>query len=229
MDFDEFGNVLLDTNPGFTPFGFAGGLFDGDTNLVRFGARDYDPRAGRWTAKDPIVFRSGDTELYGYGFTDPVNRIDTSGLAVFVGQHPGFVGYFFNPFSHTVTVIRPDRPGDFANDPYFAPTRGHVATLGAQLRRGRLVSVPNYPGDDPTNLTDLTRVSCPTGISDTDFIRRLLSTARRYQNNEPYAAFPGLFEYNSNSYTSGIIRAAGSDPPELPGSQPGYGKPLPVP
>ena len=39
VDYDEFGNVLSDTNPGFQPFGFAGGLYDGDTGLVRFGAR----------------------------------------------------------------------------------------------------------------------------------------------------------------------------------------------
>ena len=28
IDYDEFGNVLADTNPGFQPFGFAGGLYD---------------------------------------------------------------------------------------------------------------------------------------------------------------------------------------------------------
>ena len=28
MDYDEFGNVLVDTNPGFQPFGFAGGIYD---------------------------------------------------------------------------------------------------------------------------------------------------------------------------------------------------------
>ncbi len=43
LDYDEFGRVLLDTNPGFQPFGFAGGHYDPDTQLVRFGARDYDP------------------------------------------------------------------------------------------------------------------------------------------------------------------------------------------
>jgi YD repeat-containing protein len=47
MDYDAWGNVLLDTNPGFQPFGFAGGLYDSDTGLVRFGARDYDPETGR--------------------------------------------------------------------------------------------------------------------------------------------------------------------------------------
>ncbi len=39
---DEFGVVTNDTNPGFQPFGFAGGLYDSDTKLVRFGLRDYD-------------------------------------------------------------------------------------------------------------------------------------------------------------------------------------------
>ena len=34
------GNITSDTNPGFQPFGFAGGLYDTDTGLTRFGARD---------------------------------------------------------------------------------------------------------------------------------------------------------------------------------------------
>jgi hypothetical protein len=40
--YDEFGRVLSNTNPGFQPFGFAGGIYEVDTGLVRFGARDYD-------------------------------------------------------------------------------------------------------------------------------------------------------------------------------------------
>jgi RHS repeat-associated protein len=79
MDYDGFGRVLQDTNPGFQPFGFAGGLYDHDTGLVRFGARDYDAYAGRWTAKDPILFVGG-VGLYAYAQNDPVNRIDPSGL-----------------------------------------------------------------------------------------------------------------------------------------------------
>ncbi|MGB8329014.1 MAG: hypothetical protein WCE62_02730 [Polyangiales bacterium] len=42
MDYDAFGRVLHEYNPGFQPFGFAGGLYDDDTGLVRFGARDYE-------------------------------------------------------------------------------------------------------------------------------------------------------------------------------------------
>ena len=79
IDYDEFGNVTQDTNPGFQPFGFAGGIYDTDTNLSRFGARDYDPELGRWTAKDPIRFEGGDPNLFGYTLSDPVNLIDSTG------------------------------------------------------------------------------------------------------------------------------------------------------
>lgn len=71
LDYDAFGNTTRDTNPGFQPFGYAGGLYDPDTKLVRFGARDYDPETGRWTSKDPIGFSGGDANLYGYVVGDP--------------------------------------------------------------------------------------------------------------------------------------------------------------
>lgn len=82
MDYDAFGRVIQDTNAGFQPFGFAGGLYDEDTGLVRFGARDYDAGTGRWTAKDPILFVGGDPNLYGYVTGDPTNWIDPSGLII---------------------------------------------------------------------------------------------------------------------------------------------------
>jgi RHS repeat-associated protein len=80
IDYDEFGNVINDTNPGFQPFGFAGGLYDQDTKLLRFGARDYSSVIGRWTAKDPTLFGGGDLNLYGYVLNDPINAFDFSGL-----------------------------------------------------------------------------------------------------------------------------------------------------
>ena len=79
LDYDEYGQVLTDTNPGFQPFGFAGGLYDRDTGLVRFGARDYDPRTGRWTAKDPIGFGGG-RNLYLYASGSPITKVDVYGL-----------------------------------------------------------------------------------------------------------------------------------------------------
>ncbi len=84
IDYDEFGNVTNDTSPGFQPFGFAGGLYDKDTGLLRFGARDYDPRTGRWTAKDPMLFAGGEASLYGYAGNDPLNWVDRDGHFAFL-------------------------------------------------------------------------------------------------------------------------------------------------
>lgn len=80
LEYDAWGRVLFDSNPGFQPFGFAGGLYDPATSLVRFGARDYDPEVGRWTAKDPLLFDGGQANLYAYAQNDPVNWLDPSGL-----------------------------------------------------------------------------------------------------------------------------------------------------
>ncbi len=51
VTYDSFGNVLEDSNETLAvPFGFAGGLYDADTGLVRFGYRDYQAEVGRWTS-----------------------------------------------------------------------------------------------------------------------------------------------------------------------------------
>ncbi len=75
------------------PFGFAGGLFDPETGLTRFGYRDYDPEIGRWTGKDPIGLAGGDTNFYAYVANDPINGIDPSGLAVETVADIGFLIY----------------------------------------------------------------------------------------------------------------------------------------
>ena len=89
ITYDTFGNIRSDSNPSFkVPFGFAGGLYDQDTKLTRFGYRDYDAYTGKWTAKDPIGFAGGDSNLYGYVLGDPVGLVDPEGLAPFKNDYP---------------------------------------------------------------------------------------------------------------------------------------------
>ena len=89
ITYDSFGTIVHDSNPLMKiPFGFAGGLYDSDTKLTQFGYRDYDASTGKWTAKDPIGFDGGDTNLYGYVLRDPVDFTDSKGLF----QDPRFSG-----------------------------------------------------------------------------------------------------------------------------------------
>lgn len=70
LDYDSFGRVVRDTNPGFQPFGFQCGLYDPDTGLVEFGCRWYDAQTGRWISKDPILLDGG-WNVYAFCDNDP--------------------------------------------------------------------------------------------------------------------------------------------------------------
>jgi len=80
ISFDPFGRVLEDINPGFQPFGFAGGIYDPDTGLVHVGMRDLDPEAGRFTTADPAFPATGELTAYAYAGGDPISQIDPTGL-----------------------------------------------------------------------------------------------------------------------------------------------------
>lgn len=127
IDYDEYGNVLTDTNPGFQPFGFAGGLYDRDTGLVRFGARDYDPTTGRWTAKDPSLFGGGSANLYGYVGGDPVNLLDPSGLDGTGSTDSGFslIDFGLSLYDSYIDLWA----GHLTGDTYMTPMAAATAAL----------------------------------------------------------------------------------------------------
>ena len=173
MDYDVFGNVTLDTNPGFQPFGFAGGLYDRDTKLVRFGARDYEAESGRWTAKDPIWFGGGDVNLFGYVLDNPVNSKDVFGLADggvdIVINDTG--GRFGPPYGGTLTVTNPD---------------GGTVTVNASSWPNPTNPSPGIaPGTYPATYS-------PTGHQGiTNGVRLNNGTAIPTNNNEPNPAQDG--------------------------------------
>jgi RHS repeat-associated protein len=121
-EYSAWGVVLSDSNPGFQPFGFAGGVTDGATGLVHFGARDYDASAARWIAKEPLRF-DGALNFYVYVNGDPVNFVDPNGLnaqGAVVGGVLGFAafgpvgalaGAFLGGFFFDIPPAGPFAPG----------------------------------------------------------------------------------------------------------------------
>ena len=92
LDYDEFGRVLTNTNPGFQPFAFAGGRLDLETGLIHFAQREYDPETGRWTTRDPRGFERREWNQYAYVAGDPVNALDPEGGYMFLGSEFFFRG-----------------------------------------------------------------------------------------------------------------------------------------
>jgi RHS repeat-associated protein len=90
IDYDEWGSVTSDSGSEF-PFGFAGGLYERDLEVVRFGYRYYDPSIGRYLQPEPVLQSPGfvkEQAMHGYGFplpysyalNNPIHFTDKDGL-----------------------------------------------------------------------------------------------------------------------------------------------------
>ena len=76
-NYDSFGNS---TNNLTTRYQYTGREEDEFTGLNYYRARWYDANLGRFISEDPIGFRGGDVNLFGYVNNNSVNRKDPLGL-----------------------------------------------------------------------------------------------------------------------------------------------------
>jgi RHS repeat-associated protein len=122
IEYDTFGNKTTDSNPAFDlPIGFAGGLEDPATQLVRFGLRDFEPQSGRWTARDPLFFDGNQLNLYAYVGNYPVGLRDPSGLES--------VDCLIWNLANQKDYISPQQRARKARDEFFAKNGEHDANL----------------------------------------------------------------------------------------------------
>lgn len=244
QDFSASGQPISSLDPAAVDelFGYTGREWDKEAQLQYNRARWYDPSTGRWLSQDPIGFEAGDENLYRYVENDPMGATDPSGKKVywvardlasfFVGNH-GFV------------LIVPDSPEDFRGIIMLVDLYGgnKGCTIGGfkgiesegDKSPGKLVVRFRDPLDiasvqeyfDPELFSksrnkqksgwsaELHEVTPPIGMTDSQFILKLIELARNYQAKEPNAPKYHLFGPNCQSFTFSLFLAAGIDRQQL--------------
>jgi len=207
------------------------------TELYHYKARAYHPGLGRFLQTDPIGYDDG-MNMYAYVGNDPVNVVDSTGRIMEVLYHEvvPLTGKY-----HTSIRFTPDNQKAYANNPNFKnidKNGKRYSVLSAGPERNKLVSDVNRESDLGPQEGG-SKISLPNGVGEDAAFSTLSNLDSNYSDNLDYDLFPAndgarsIFipddGYNSNSYVSGLLDAAGIQIPKLPGvDTSGYDKPVPA-
>jgi RHS repeat-associated protein len=79
-EYDAFGNIITKAGTLANDFTFSTQMAYGASGWSMYMFRNYSPRLGRWTQRDPIGFAGGALNLYEFCGNNPVHSIDVLGL-----------------------------------------------------------------------------------------------------------------------------------------------------
>jgi RHS repeat-associated protein len=235
--YDPFGKTisksgtLADDNV----YRFSSKEFHLNSGLYYFGYRFYDPSLQRWINRDPMQ-EAGGLNLYEFASNNPLSKSDPLGLDVYRDTHPVAFGE-----NHSFVLLEVNCKSSWYKIAPFTlrslPNGDHYVTLGAGPSfgpGGHLINGVDREKDVDLSTVNYSRkIIDPPGMSDDDFIAKLLNTHQRYNEKAWYTLFPHSDDnyYNSNSYASGLLNIAlgfeDGNFPQQPPNTPGFDKPVP--
>jgi hypothetical protein len=157
----------------------------------------------------------GSYSTYAYVVGNPVSYFDLLGLEISYANHEVEAGVY-----HSLLIVTPDNQALYANDPRFQnidANGSRFATLGAGPNwLDHLEAGINRPKDvlDPTHFRSKLDLPCRYDNEDAA-IRRLFELTNNYNLHQTwYTLLPQRIlgvptGFNSNSFISGLGRAAG--------------------
>ncbi len=213
-DYDPYGRRTKISGNLDADFAFTGHYYHAVSGLHLALYRAYDADAGRWISRDPIRESSG-INLYLYARSDPIDRVDPSGLNCYVANAGGLTG-------HTSFVVDDPSGGVIAyhffaghhggDAPWYMQDAGlvydsvhiwsqHAASLEAFLAGegdvyGGAVNLFGAIGN-PYASVGVWGMGLGTQADDVEAIQRMLD---EIQNQEEYYSFIGGSECHSKSW-----------------------------
>ena len=184
-EYDAFGQRTGTGTP--ERYGFTGREHDGETGLIYFRARHYDPVTGQFIQRDPIGFAAGDLNLYAYVWNNPYNWTDPSGLsstadyAVLGGTTLG-VGYLIGATTGLGAAI-----GDLLSNINFSDIWNNEA--------------PNESAEENPDSADQDEAPPPPPYYGPDDAEHILD------NHAPGSGVPGKSEFPEGWSEEDILRA----------------------
>lgn len=205
--YDEYGRPQS-TNIG--RFQYTGQMWLSELGAYHYKARVYLPHLGIFAQTDPAGYDPS-PNLFAYVGNDPVNANDPTGKTIIVGMRQVLPTL---PFFHLETVVIPDDQAYWAFRAPFNLNRAGAwfTTIGARPLGTILWSEYTAQNDVFENVYGLFQIVPPTGYSENDLIRNMLTVSSNYCQCLGYNPFPEAFSelggYNSNSYIEGLLNTS---------------------